>query len=320
MLEKETNRYNCREYLQYKTLISINLNILKKGRKKQGEIAIELTRMWYQKAVELDSVDIQDNFLSEFLKMSSKSSKTDTYTLGKLCRKYFDVIKNKVKKDEIINIYFKNTQMDDFKRVKYDVSSQKDGSVELWLEKKDEGYDLYIGGNGGVEAPENCENLFYEYKNVKKIVFQKNFKTNNVNNMSGMFNGCEQLRELDVEHFVTENVKNMSYMFTACGRLEKIDISNFRTSNVENMSCMFSGCAQLKKLDISNFETGNVKDMSCMFLGCNQLKELDISNFDMCNAKNIYDMFIGCEQLKIKTSKIQNETEYSVGSESPNPL
>ena len=141
MLEKETNRYNCREYLQYKTLISINLNILKKGRKKQGEIAIELTRMWYQKAVELDSVDIQDNFLSEFLKMSSKSSKTDTYTLGKLCRKYFDVIKNKVKKDEIINIYFKNTQMDDFKREKYDVSSQKDGSVELWLEKKDEGYD-----------------------------------------------------------------------------------------------------------------------------------------------------------------------------------
>lgn len=45
--------------------------------------------------------------------------------------------------------------------------------MELWLERNGKGYDLHIGGNGGIEAPEDSSYLFYGYENVEKILLKK---------------------------------------------------------------------------------------------------------------------------------------------------
>ena len=56
---------------------------------------------------------------------------------------------------------------------KYDLSKEKDGSVEMWLTKNEIGFNLHIGGKGVVEAPEDSSYLFSEYKNLERIILKK---------------------------------------------------------------------------------------------------------------------------------------------------
>ena len=44
---------------------------------------------------------------------------------------------------------------------------------------------------------------------------------------------------------MTNNITNMSYMFDGCSTLTSINVSNFKINNVTNMSRMFNGCFSL---------------------------------------------------------------------------
>ena len=75
----------------------------------------------------------------------------------------------------------------------------------------------------------------------------------------------------------------MSFMFDGCNNLTNIDFDKFNISKVKNMHCMFYNCQMLKKIffqHLNNNEKPNiVYDISSMFSGCNALEEIDISNF-----------------------------------------
>lgn len=299
MLEKETDSFNSREYFYYNTLISIDQNILEEGKKRQGEIAARLAEAWHQKASELGKTEPEkrDSQNPETEKVVSFSTKDGYIRPGELRRDYFSAIENGIGEDEIRNIFVLDTIPEDPGTERYDVSYEEDSSVVLWTEKKGEGYDLYIGGRGGIKAPEDCSNLFGGYKNAKKILFQKNFKTDKVKNMRGMFWGCRQLEKIDVSNFCTYNVRSMSGMFNECNQLEEINIKNFITGNVTDMSDMFYGCERLEELDVRSFDTRNVENMSGMFYGCTMLKEVDVRNFTLNKVKNASGMFKNCKQL-----------------------
>ena len=131
---------------------------------------------------------------------------------------YFEVIKNEFCRSQIRNIFLLGILPKDLQRKTYDVSFEGDGSVQLWLEKNDtykDLYDLYIGGEGGVNAPEDSSRLFSEYGNVGKIIFEENFSTKNVKNMSEMFLDCSKLEGLNLRGFKTENVKSV-YASNVC--------------------------------------------------------------------------------------------------------
>ena len=52
--------------------------------------------------------------------------------------------------------------------------------------------------------------LKYIYKNIKcSCLLKGNFNTNNVVDMSFMFNECSSLKDLNISNFNTNNVKNM---------------------------------------------------------------------------------------------------------------
>ena len=297
MGKNKIDAYECRQYFQHSTLTFIDQDALDRGRKKQGEIAAELAKMWYQKATELGNKSIQDYFCHKF-KNVPLDRQADTQALGRLRRDYFNVIKNRVQKKEIFNIFFEDRLRADNKKEKYDVSLERDRSVELWLERNGNGYDLYISGNGGVEAPEDSSYLFYGYENVKKILFGEGFKTENVKDFSAMFWKCEYLEELDIRKFYTNNAQNMRLMFGECRHLEKIDMQNFRTKNVKDFAFMFYNCNSLKELKLNNFDTSNTDNMRGMFDSCKQLKELDLTNFDTSNVKDMGGTFARCRQLE----------------------
>src|SRR5699024_2647920 len=117
MTKNKVDSYECRQYFQYSTLIFINQDILDRGREKQGEIAAELSKIWYQKAVELGNESIQDYFCHKF-KNETLDRQKDTQGLGRLRSDYFSVIENRVQKKEIFNIFFEDRLLEDDKKEK----------------------------------------------------------------------------------------------------------------------------------------------------------------------------------------------------------
>ncbi|WP_179447881.1 bacterial Ig-like domain-containing protein, partial [Listeria monocytogenes] len=119
----------------------------------------------------------------------------------------------------------------------------------------------------------------------------------NVVDMCSMFEGCENIIELNLSNFNTKNVTTMQSMFINCYKLTELNLSNFDTSSVITMLNMFGYCESLTELDVSSFDTSNVKDMRSIFAGCSQIKKIDLSSFDF-NGEYYMDMFNSCSNLE----------------------
>ena len=188
----------------------------------------------------------------------------------------------------------------------------------IWYETEVKGITL----EDGFVLPEDCSELFSFPANPLEAplvmhpsllvkLSMPNVDTSNVKNMSGMFRGCVELKEIDVSCFDTRNVTDMSYMFSRTG-LKTLDVSSFDTSNVISMKCMFSESASFRTLNLRNFDTLNVKDMSGMFYCCYDLETVELSSFNTENVENMRGMFYICNNLKtldlsgFNTSKVVN--------------
>lgn len=206
------------------------------------------------------------------------------------------VLGSDLTRKEIITITFLDS-LDEMPDRCWDVSAEKNGKVMAWAEPRDNGYDLYIGAEGGVVANENCDRLFEFYTNVEKIQTNGCFLTDNTKTMFAMFDSCENLTELDVRGFHTSNVIHMSYMFNRCRSLTVLNVSGFDTSAVTNMCAMFSECNLLTNIDVSGFDTSNVMDMSYLFNQCSTLSSVDVSGFDTSQTTDMSWMFSECYLL-----------------------
>ena len=157
-----------------------------------------------------------------------------------------------------------------------------------------------------INANPNCKNMFRARwnedlqavsPNLQTIKFGEGFNTENVTDMSSMFDACTSLTRLDLSTFNTSNVTNMSFMFIACEKLTNLDISSFNTKNVTDMSGMFSSCWSLTSIDVQHFNTRNVTYMSFMFSECISLSSLNVSSFNTENVTDMCSMFQGCNSL-----------------------
>jgi prepilin-type N-terminal cleavage/methylation domain-containing protein len=183
--------------------------------------------------------------------------------------------------------------------VSWDLSLNQDGSVIGWIITNDTDatkYDLYIGGDGGVQANPDSSYLFFGLFGLKEINFD-HFYTSSVVGMKGMFETCQSLTTLNLSNFNTSAVSNMSRLFSGCINLTTLNLSNFNTSNVTNMQSMFGGCTNLTTLNLSNFNTSNVTNMGGMFTSCTNLTTLNLSNFDTSQVARMYYLFNGCTNL-----------------------
>ena len=121
-----------------------------------------------------------------------------------------------------------------------------------------------------------------------------NFKTKEVTIMKELFKGCNSLKYLDISSIDTSNVKDMSEMFSECNSLNSLNLSNFKTNNVKNMNKMFNNCSSLLYINLSNFESDNLNNINEMFSGCSSLKGLDASKFNFNDKVNISNMLLNC--------------------------
>lgn len=215
-------------------------------------------------------------------------------------RKYYPVFgfDGAISREDIVSITFLDS-LDRLHGTNRDVSTAQDGSVMAWVDVRGDGmYDLYIGAEGGVEAPENCYGLFMSYINLESISFNGAFHTENTTSMQAMFDHCDRLTKLDVSGFDTSRVTTMFGMFYECGSLQELDLSGFDTSNVTDMGFLFCECESLTSLDVSSFDTSNVTNMRAVFNGCRALEVLDVGGFDTSRADTMRAMFCNCTALR----------------------
>ena len=117
--------------------------------------------------------------------------------------------------------------------------------------------------------PTSCYMWFFSFEKLKTIQGIENLNTEEVTNMSYMFNGCSGLKSLDLSSFNTEEVTTMDWMFSSCSSLTSLDLSSFNTAKVEYMDNMFSYCSGLKTIYVSDdFTTDHNPSGSSMFKDC----------------------------------------------------
>ena len=138
-----------------------------------------------------------------------------------------------------------------------------------------------------------AEDMFMSCSALTLYISYTDFNTEDITDMSNMFSGCENLREIDLPKFNTAKVTNMSGMFTACKKLVNIDLSSFNTKNVTDMNSMFNGCAALEGLTLSdNFKVAGVK--TNMFTDCGSSDD-------------------GCTVYGVGDTQIQNDLKTDTG-------
>ncbi len=179
-----------------------------------------------------------------------------------------------------------------------DFSEKGDNSVVAYLENIGTNgateYKLTIGGNGGVIAPSDSSQLFYNLSNAVSIDLS-NFDTSNVTNMGNMFADCSSLTSLNLTSFDTSNVTTMTCMFFMCSNLTSLDLSGFDTSKVTDMSCMFNWCGSLTSLNLTSFDTSQVTNMMGMFDATTAMTQILVSSSKWTTANaNTKDMFTSC--------------------------
>lgn len=204
---------------------------------------------------------------------------------------------SEIPKNKVVAVSFLDT-LANAPSSSWDVSEAGDGSVLAWVSGYNNEYELFIAGEGGVNGVNACSALFADYSNLTQVKFNHAFHTEQSNNMSSMFFGCESLTELDLSDLDTGNVVNMGNMFGNCKKLQEVDLRCLNTANVTSMMGMFSFCTSLTKPDMRTWDTSNVKEMQGMFEHCLKLEQLDLSTFDTSSVTDMSCMFEGCTRLK----------------------
>lgn len=150
------------------------------------------------------------------------------------------------------------------------------------------------------EAPGWRKDIYYK---VEKVVFDESFARAKPTNGFMWFDSFSSLKAIDgMEHLNTEEMSNMSMMFNGCRELKSIDLSRFNTEKVTDMSAMFKDCNDLTVLDLSTFCTDKVVDMNNMFCHCSALNNIYVSDKFVVTALTMEnagtDMFAKCDKLR----------------------
>ena len=169
--------------------------------------------------------------------------------------------------------------------------------------------------------PTSMKNAFSGCSALTAIENIEKLHTENVTDMSGAFENCATLVEIDLSHFDTSKVTDMSHMFAYMGSEGDgllpegsmvWDLSSFDTSKVTNMEGMFMYCEWTDGLNLSSFDTSNVTNMAYMFRDMYRMKALDLSSFDTKKVTDMSYMFAWCYVTTIYASDdfdVTNVTE-----------
>ena len=109
--------------------------------------------------------------------------------------------------------------------------------------------------------------------NCRHIVFEPLFSNARPNSLHAWFKGCDHLTDIQgMDNLNTENVTDMSEMFEDCNEIETLNLSSFNTSKVVNTNRMFYNCNKLQTILVGDsWNMDNVEQSDNMFAQCSSL-------------------------------------------------
>lgn len=179
--------------------------------------------------------------------------------------------------------------------------------------KKLESVDVSFMCSGKIEfAP----SVFQSCESLKTITGYETLVTSSTENISAIFNCCEDLEYLDLSQWVTDNVTTIRLAFGFTYNLETIDgLENWNVSNVEDMSSTFRSCWVLDLSGIYGWDVSSVETFEHTFDAAAELTSLDLSSWSTDAAESMGSMFDFCislTSLKLGSGfSTENVTDFS---------
>lgn len=120
--------------------------------------------------------------------------------------------------------------------------------------------------------------FFMQYTALKKIIFNSTWSSSVVS----MFQGCNQLEQVEFNDTITNTGAHLGAMFSGCAKLTSLDLSNISdTSSKTSFEQMFSGCIKLESIKFgSTFIISNGASTTNMFYYCSKLTTIDCTAID----------------------------------------
>ena len=141
---------------------------------------------------------------------------------------------------------------------------------------------------------------------VEEIIGLDTWDMSSAITISSMFNGCSNLKSLDLSGWDLKNLGNGSgisetsliNVFMNCENLEEIiGIENWDVSRIRKANSIFYHCG-VKKVDISNWNLTSCRVFQNIFAKCTNLEEIDMSNVKFSRQfSRLSKAFEGCVSL-----------------------
>ena len=259
-----------------------------------------------------DSVFVEKNKNKCEIEIKYKEDKQDKKSNEKL-REYFD---NKTNSEELTITLTENQVITDMSYMFNNCKSFYSVDFSKWTISNITNIESMFQLTNMIEIPKSLSNLMttkltnmrglfckcthLETKNQEKLKFG-NLNTQNVKDMSLLFNGCRKLKQIDLKGIDVRNVEDMSYMFSRCVELKEIHgLNNWKPNNLKNACGLFNKCEKLTILsNMGNWTMENVTDISIIFQFCESLDKLpDIHKWNLNKVEDISGAFSGCSKLK----------------------
>lgn len=146
--------------------------------------------------------------------------------------------------------------------------------------------------------------MFSGDKVMSTLHLTDNFVTERAKDISGIFNGCEKLSNINVSNWNVSNVTSTEKAFANNFLLKSLDLSNWDMLNCENSQMMFYNDTALTSIgNTNNWSVSKITTTHSMFEGCSKLQSLDTSKWVFSNLTNADSMFNNCQSLtKLDTS------------------
>ncbi|MGO3547299.1 MAG: BspA family leucine-rich repeat surface protein [Leuconostoc falkenbergense] len=160
-----------------------------------------------------------------------------------------------------------------------------------------------ISFTGTVNLPANATSMFSGLDNLTAFDATNSY-TDNVTNMSYMFNGSG-VTTLNLSGWDVDKVTTFQYMFNGNDKLTTLNLANWgvdRTATNVNMRSMFENTVSLTSLNLTNFKTTNVTEMPRLFWQTG-LTDLDLSDWDVTKVTTLGSMFYNTQ---LATTNLSN--------------
>ena len=138
---------------------------------------------------------------------------------------------------------------------------------------------IKAGGSTGKYAPRFIK--FTNYSGEDLAYELENIDFSNITTFSSMFDGCKNVKNIDLSNHNIPAVTTVGNAFYNCEKLLELKFGAFDSSKITAMNSTFKNCYLLKRIDLSSWtSTKKITNMDSTFYSCKALEYLDLRTID----------------------------------------